>query len=172
MLSNAKQILPTHHMIKLYFAHIYSHMTYGISVWGPHLNNTQINKICSEQKKALRHCYKQTYNIDYNSLFKTSKILMVGDIIKVQISKVAHKLNNNSLPPNNAIFFNTNQMTHQYNTRNRNYARAHQHRTQLFNKSLFNKAIAEWSKLPASVKGIPNLKPFVKKITDNIIDKY
>jgi uncharacterized membrane protein len=101
-----------------------------------------------------------------------NKILKLTDIIKVEILKVAFKLNNDLMPINNRIFFNTNKNAHPYNTRNRNYAKAIKHKTSQFNNSIFNKAVTEWSKLPITMKKLITVQGFKSNVKLNIIKDY
>eukprot|EP00918_Siedleckia_nematoides_P060211 GHVU01131360.1.p1 GENE.GHVU01131360.1~~GHVU01131360.1.p1 ORF type:complete len:242 (-),score=24.81 GHVU01131360.1:838-1563(-) len=101
LINNIKSILPKCKLIDIYYAHFHSHLTYGIRVWGPMLNNTQINKIYQEQKKALRYIDKKSYdNINYNNSHKHNKILKLEDIINLEILHFGLKINYNLIPNN------------------------------------------------------------------------
>ena len=87
MLLKTKRLLSQHAKKFVYYAQIYSHLSYGIGIWGPMSSNSQIKKIKNIQKKCL-HCI----GIDI------SNFLDVHDIIKLEILKFGWKLVNNRLP--------------------------------------------------------------------------
>jgi hypothetical protein len=70
LLNNVKYFLPKKHLLALYYAHIYSHIIYGISIWGPLSTSTQLDKIYREQKKALRYITNESFRANYNGLGK------------------------------------------------------------------------------------------------------
>ena len=53
LLRNSKNFLPKHGMRLLYYAQFYSHLSYGISIWGCMIKKEQLNKIDKLQKKAI-----------------------------------------------------------------------------------------------------------------------
>jgi hypothetical protein len=85
---------------------------------------------------------------------------------------MSFKLNNNLLPANTRDFFNINQNIHQYNTRNRNSVRVKKHSSALFNNSIFNKAIHEWTNVRGPIKNLNTIKTFIKAVTTDIVNSY
>ena len=53
LLRNSKNFLLKHGMKLLYYAQFYSHLSYGISIWGCMMKKEQLNKIDKLQKKAI-----------------------------------------------------------------------------------------------------------------------
>ena len=53
LLRNSKKFLPKHGMKMLYYAQFYSHLSYGISIWGCMIKKEQLSKISNLQKKAI-----------------------------------------------------------------------------------------------------------------------
>ena len=51
LLRNSKNFLPKHGMKLLYYAQFYSHLSYGISIWGCMIKKEQLNKIDKLQKR-------------------------------------------------------------------------------------------------------------------------
>lgn len=45
LLSNARNLLPSKVLQHIYYAHVYSHLTYGLSVWGSMISNKNKNNI-------------------------------------------------------------------------------------------------------------------------------
>lgn len=172
MLNSVKHLLPKKQLLELYYAHIYSRITYGIHIWGPMINLTQKNKISQEQRKALRYIANSTYRTNYEQIYKNNNILKLDDIIKLEIGRFSFKLNNDILSNKIKNFFTTGVSFHNYNTRNKNSARALKHSSNIFNKSIFNRAADEWLKIPISTKNANNYKTFCKDYKKYLISKY
>ena len=58
-------------LIDIYYAYIHCHLTYETSIWGPYLNKNQINKMESEQRKAMRYVCGTNYRVNYDDLYKS-----------------------------------------------------------------------------------------------------
>ena len=85
--------LVTKHVLKiLYYSQIYSHLSYGISVWGNSLSNTTLMQLRKLQNKVIRIITGKKHIIlnDFSEL----RILRVKQIISLENLKFAYKLNN------------------------------------------------------------------------------
>ena len=84
--------------IEIDYAHIYSHIQYCISVWGPMMSQSQINELYLAQKSCLKHMFNKpkTYNTDH--LFRELDLLKLQDIITLEQCKLGYKLVNNKIP--------------------------------------------------------------------------
>ena len=96
MLKEGQSFLDKHTLEILYYAQIYSHLSYGISLWGNHATNHTLDKLQKIQNKCLRIilCKSEINNKDFNKI----KLLRINDIIKLENVKFAYKINNNLLP--------------------------------------------------------------------------
>ena len=82
----------------IYYRHIYSHLSYCISTWGPMLQQSQINKLQSIQNKcvSLIDCRKYDLVDKFNKL----RILSVQNIINMELAKIGYHLMKHELPDN------------------------------------------------------------------------
>ena len=98
IMSKIKYFVPKSCLMNLYTALIMPHINYCILVWG-HTNK----KIFKLQKKAIRIINLAPFICHTDPLFKSSNLLKVNDIYKLNQMKFLYKLVNNTLP----LYFNT-----------------------------------------------------------------
>ena len=102
----------------VYFAHIQSHIKYGIILWGNNLSQDQLSKLTNIQTKCVHY-------LDHNCDFKALKILKINSIIDIENYKFGYKLVHDMLPvkiKESCMHDNNKQSlckTHGYNTRNK-----------------------------------------------------
>ena len=54
LLATAQNLLPSYVLKNIYYAHIYSHLTYGLVVWGSMITKKEQNMIYKIQKDCIR----------------------------------------------------------------------------------------------------------------------
>ena len=91
LLREGQHFLTDHAKIILYFAQIYSHISYMAITWGNMINKAQNNKIKALQKK----CFE---------MIKTTRpMLFFNQLVKLQNLKLGYKLHNKHLHLPNKI---------------------------------------------------------------------
>ena len=88
LLYRSKNLLSDHAKHILYYAQIYSHISYGRGVWGPMTSSNRIKNIQKTQRKCLK-CLKSAGK---------AQPLLIKDIIDQEIIKFGWKLTNHQLP--------------------------------------------------------------------------
>ena len=80
----------------VYYAHIYSHITYGILVWGNMIDISTNNKI----QKCMDICFNLITHLPPTPLnYKKEKMLRLEELILLENTKLSFKLQHNLLPP-------------------------------------------------------------------------
>ena len=97
LLRNSKKFLPKHSLKMLYYAQIYIHLSYGISVWGSMITKEQLNKLSKIQRKAISLL---KLNSEVEQIMGEEKILNLDQIIQIELLKIRHHLSTNTLPVN------------------------------------------------------------------------
>ena len=98
LLNMSKNTLSLPSLIKLCYAHIYSHISYGIVVRGSMLSSSSQQEIFKAQKACLHTIYKAKKNASTDELFKKNGILKLPDIIKLELIKFGYRLSRKDLP--------------------------------------------------------------------------
>jgi hypothetical protein len=102
-LRNIKHIVPVDTPRVIYFAHIYSIISYGIIFWG---SSYYANKVFILQKKIIRIITNTGPRDSCREAFKNMEIMTLYSLL-------LYTVNNNHL-------FDTNNKIHNYKTRNNN----------------------------------------------------
>ena len=95
LLNTAKYYLSAHARKNVYYAQIYSHLTYGIIVWGNMIKKDQLHKLQKLQNKSFKALYNEEASV---SNFHKHKMLRINEIIKLANMRHAHKIQYSHLP--------------------------------------------------------------------------
>ena len=155
----------------VYFAHIQSHLQYGILLWGNNLSSQQINKLKKIRKSCLEY-------IDPNSGFKENKILRVDSLIEFENSKFGYKLIHGLLPKKieTACMFDHNKSnlnkSHRYQTRHKKIPNVPIRMNKQYRASFLNKGSQSLLTIKAEIKDKPNLKSFSYALKEHLLSQY
>ena len=123
LLKRSKNLLSVDTKKLIYYAHIYSHLSYCILTWGCNLRNVDLNRLQSIQNKCMLEIKKsQTAPTTCQEL----SILTVRQVINLELQKFGYKYENKILPKriieviDDDQYRNSLKKTHKYNTRNKN----------------------------------------------------
>lgn len=158
-----KNLLPSWIKRTLYFSTVHCHLTYGLSVWGPMANKSQLRKLFILQKKCVRFIANEAYNAHTNPIFKKLKILKLEDMIDLELSKVGYKCYYKIVPNPIQALFSNNAEYHNYNTRHRYDPTIQRHKSSIYHRSILCKLPYTWSKLSHNLKNRKHIKSFTKK---------
>ena len=115
IINRFKHFFPYHILRMLYFSLIYSHLTYGIIVWGNSVHSPAIFRL---QKKVIRSLHKAHFRSHTHNFFVASNLLKLEDIYKNQVALFMYNYFHGKLPASFLNFFPLHN--HQYNTRGNN----------------------------------------------------
>ena len=77
----------------IYYAHIYSHLTYGILIWENMINQDTMNKI----QKTLNSCFNLITGLSPTPInFRKEKMLRLQDLIQLENRKLGYQMDKNS----------------------------------------------------------------------------
>ena len=164
LLLNAKNLLPDFCLLKIYFAHIYSHMTYGMSVWSTLSLKSSQTSLYKLQQECMTAMCKPLETIE--SAFNQLKIIRLPDLIRFHQQKLGYLVSNKLLPTPIVGLFNRRggKKTHCYETRSKNTPNIQAHQEPIYNHSFLCKAITEYNKLSISIKTSETIRMFTCKL--------
>ena len=167
LMCRGKKLLPPHNLKLIYYGHIYSHMSYCISIWGSMANNELLSKIRTEQNK----CIKLLCRTDpLKTTYKKYRILKLDDVIDLELNKFGYKLYHNSLPSNLLHELRTDYegrtlaKQHCYNTRNKKVLNLPRFNKKTYQNSFLVQSIKKFSELPIDLKNSINIEQFKRQV--------
>ena len=93
---NAQNLLPGKILEQIYYAHVYSHLTYGLAIWGSMLLKTT-EKIRKIQHDCINIINKR-HKVQGTQSSLPTTILPMEELIKQELIKLGYKISNNLLP--------------------------------------------------------------------------
>ena len=172
MMYKARPYINKRTMLTLYYSLIYSHLNYATEVWGD-ASKTSINRILTIQKRIVRMIsFEDTRLEDFslpesNPLFKSLKLLKIGNIYKMKTLIFVYKCLNNTFSGQFGNWFHKTSNTYSHNTRssaNQNLVLPRARTTNYGIKSIKFQGVKLWNELPLDFKILPNNSSFSIKI--------
>ena len=155
----------------IYFAHIQSHINYGLLLWGNSLSNDQVDKLVKIQLNCIQFIEKKTTMTDH-------KILRVDQLIDLENSKFGYKLVHGLLPTKieEACLFDSNKRylkkTHTYGTRNKSVPNVPNNMNKQYRASFLNKGPQSLLNKEYKIKSKPTLKTFISALKTSLLTTY
>ena len=152
----------------VYFAHIQSHLQYGILLWGNSVNSQQNNKLAKIQASCLEYIDPNTEN----------KILRIDSLIELENSKFGYKLIHGLLPKKteSACMFDQNKSnlnkTHRYQTRHKKTPNVPIRMNKQYRASFLNKGSQSLLTIKSEIRDKPNLKSFSSALKEYLLSQY
>ena len=158
MMNMAKNFLSLDTRKTLYYSYFYSHLTYGILLWGPNAYQYHINSIYQKQKKAA--CIIKGNVNATDNIFKELLILKLDHIIDMEMVKLMYNVSNHLVPKPIVDIFSTKD--HTYNTRYKENPQLDlKQKFDILSKSFMCKGPVLWSQINTQIKECPTLKSFL-----------
>ena len=99
-------MLPTssHNVLKIdclrsvYYAHIHSHLTYGLIIWGPMALKRLIKELAQIQDACIQIACKQSKWATVKPLFSKLQTIRLPEMITLELAKYGYKISNRLYP--------------------------------------------------------------------------
>ena len=174
LLSLGQNLLDHHTLKNIYYAHIHSHISYGLTVWGSMASKTQLSDLKKVQNQCIRMINKRPITSDITDQYEELKILNVGTLIKLHLCKLGHMISHSQLSiPIHKIFNDKGGLKrHRYPTRRKNTPNIQAHTLELFNKSFICRGLVEYNLLPQYLKENLLYKRFDAKCKKHLTNNF
>ena len=169
MINSVRNILPSKQKYMLYMSLINSNMIYGLMLWGPMAQASDVKSLLKQQKKSIRAVENVASNAHTSKLFTKYKILNIYELIELELSKFMYKYVHRTLPPPLLDLFVSNEQVHNYSTRGKANARTQEHKSSIFGKSFLARGPSLWSNLSADLKRSVSLPSFTRKYKKDLL---
>ena len=171
LIGRSRNLLSTHAKKSVYYAHIYSHLAYAITVWGNSVTSKQKKNIETIQKYCIRAISNKPKTFPTGNLFKSLRIMRFTEIIEYELCKLGFNLKEKLLPePLIKLFENCSKKTHPYSTRNKNLPNIRKHKSREYNNSFLCKSLTYINKLNYKIKNSKNKFDFMKNYKQQIFN--
>ena len=173
LLKYSKNFLTTHAKKVLYYAQIYSILTYGIVVWGTMINQTRRNDLQKVQDECVRQI---DTNLALPDIYKTHGLLRIEQIVLLEQLKLGYKLNNDLLPESLASHLTTGPDTtslvknHGYKTRAKKVLNIPFAKNSSYRRSFLYQSLLKYNSMNSKLRSEPNLHRFVGACKNEILE--
>ena len=164
LMLQGKNLLDCNSLIKIYYAHIHSHLRYGLPVWGSMISTSNLNKLGKVQQKCVNIIMYKSNITEPTSRSNTSNIVPVAKMIQLALCKLGHQMTYKLLPQplHNILNAAGGKKSHRYPMRNKDTPNIQKHQSTLFNHSFLCQSIVEYTKLSDTLKNEKNTRQFEK----------
>ena len=172
LMALGRNVLDKSCLIKIYFAHVHSHLNYGISIWGSMLSITQLNQLKKVQNDCTAIISKSKHkDIDSCAHDKSLNILSVEQMSLLSLCKLGYMVTNSLLPSPILKLFNADggKKPHRYDTRNKNTPNIQKHQSTQFNKSFLCQAIKMYTEVQDPIKHEPTQYRFNRHLKKQLL---
>ena len=173
LIKNTKNMFDKDTLKLIYYAHIHSHITYGLNVWGSMVTKEVLNKI----QKFQNYCVSMIQpNQNIRTTAKKEKILNISSLIRLEHLKLGYRMLNKSLPPQIDTHLSTNQnknsleKSHKYDTRNKNKPNLPKIKNKIYQNSFLYQSNKELLLLPQKIIAQPTKISFINSVKKILLD--
>ena len=166
LLKQSQKMLSNHAKKTIYYGHIFSHLNYCISTWGPMLQQSQIKKLQKLQNKCVNLI--DNSNKSLCKKFEELKILKVSEIIDLELCKIGFKQIKGILPKKILETISTDadlrklEKRHRYHTRHKKLQNLPLVKNNLYLNSFLCKSITKIQPLLSITRNTDCLSVFVR----------
>ena len=172
LLSSSRKFLTKQSLKLLYYAHIYSHLTYGLVVWG--------NMVCPSTLSSLQKIMNKCFTIltklpPTPKNFKQEGMLRLQDLVELENSKLGYQMEQELLPKNITQLLWTDskntslRKNHKYQTRGKNLPKLPTATRPKYHQGFQLACLRTYNKISKDVRHSLNLTSFVRKIKEQML---
>ena len=155
----------------IYFAHIYSHLTYGLITWGPMTYKKAIKDLARIQDQCICLVCHVSKSEKVEPLYRKLHTLRLPELIDLELAKYGYKITNRLYSGKIHTVAETNGglKCHKYNTRFKNTPNIQKHGMHEFNTSFLCRGLSVFNALPNKIRKSENLKQFIREVWQHLL---
>lgn len=145
----------------VYHAHVNSHLTHLISIWGPATSEYNLNLLQICQNNAIRRVFRREYMLGHlhtAQIMKKYGILNVRSLMTIESAALHYKILNRCIRIDHQ--FEITADSHDHNTRNRERVLTPMYRTNYGKNSVIRASVIAFRKLPIEIQNSANARVF------------
>ena len=171
-LSRSKDFLPKRILQNIYRSLFESHLHFGSIIWGS-AKPKLIEKLETQQKKAIRHIASRGYNSHTAEIFKELEYLKVNELISLNQAIFARNYANNKLPGSfkNLLCSLPDQGVRRVRDDDYNFLQIPLLYLDLHYFPV-QRIISNWNSLPLEIKSVSDLSDFRQDLKSHFLSKY
>ena len=173
LIKNTKNLFNKDTLKLIYYAHIHSHIAYGLNIWGGMVTKEILNKI----QKVQNYCMAMIQpNQNVKITAKKENILNISSLIRLEHLKLGYRMLHKSLPPHINTHLSANQnkislkKSHKYDTRNKNKLNLPKIKNKIYRNSFLYQSNKELMLLPQKIIAQPTKGTFIKSVKKLLLD--
>ena len=169
-------MLNTHTKKLIYYAHIYSNISYCILIWGGAISNQNFLRLSKLQNSCVRMINNSNRRAYMNQIYKSLNLLPINQILTLELQTFGYKLYHKNLPTpiikglGRIGSISSRLKTHRYGTRLKSLPNVLPPQSPRFIGSFLCKAIMSFTKVPSDIQNLKSEKSFTKKIKLNLLN--
>ena len=167
LLQVSQKYLPPTTKTLVYYAHIYSHISYCIRIWGNMISKTQLRQLQTEQNKCIRLIEP---HLSTSEIYTKYKIANIEQIIHIENCKLGYCIDRKTIPTELYKVITEDSKgkslhkSHGYGTRNKSMPNLPKVNSTKYQNSFLNKSIKEYCSLPQELKDLKSWTSFKKMV--------
>ena len=173
LLQTGTNLLDTHSKKIFYHAQIYSHLSYGLIIWGNMVSGTKMEAVQKLQNKCIRKIDNREKQI--TNTYNRYKLLRMKDVLQLENCKLISRLEHQKLPKQLGHLLNTNQhgksliKVYKYNTRHKSFPNLARTHCKVYNTSYLCSSIRDYQKLNSEIRKTKTLKTFTFSLKHTLL---
>jgi hypothetical protein len=171
ILSKLKYYVPIRIRLQIYYAYIYSHVSYLNPIWGGTCK-FKLQELERLVNKSIRSVFFEEYShtdVHTVNLYFNNRLLSFKNLCEYESVLLVHKLRHNTM--RNDINLPTNRETHEYNTRTRDDFHLARINNDFGRRSVHHNGIMGFNRLPSPLKTIVNHNLFKREVKRHFLSK-
>ena len=167
LLRLGKNLLNAHAKRNVYYAQIFSHISYCMIIWANMIKPSSLHKLQKIQNKCFKLCTGQEGTVQN---FHSNGMLHIGDILKLVNIKHSHKVQHSHLPKRILESSRLDSSAKSYNTRHKSSLYRPITKSPLYCNNFLYKSIAEYESVPYELRAIENELVFALHCKQSILE--